>query len=225
MGIRQKHFNFPRMLIILTSRKPPTRTKGSVSNLRRLRWSSLAKQTLGAGMAVGVLTAGQAQALVVNVSGYGYWNVTTFEGSFYNNTTQFALPADDGVMPWWGSQTAAEAFANAVRNQLPPAINCSTCEPPTSGGPFFGYGTNELGGQPIQYSYFQYPTSNPRLGGAVSTYQPGSFTSVWAKADPAASTVPGPLPALGAAAAFGFSRKLRKRLKASGSVSSTATTV
>ena len=99
MGIRQKHFDFPRMLIILTSRKPPTRTKGSASNLRRLRWSSLAKQTLGAAMAVGALTAGQAQALVMNVSGYGYWNVTTFEGSFYNNTTQFALPADDGVMP------------------------------------------------------------------------------------------------------------------------------
>ena len=156
--------------------------------------------------------------------GYGHWDVTTFEGSFYNNTLQFALPANDGVMPWWGSQIAAEAFANAVRNQLPPSINCDTCEPPTTGGPFFGYGTGEPS-QPIQYSYFQYPTSNPELGGAVSTYQPGSFVSVWAQAAPAATTVPGPLPALGAAAAFGFSRKLRKLLKASGSVSSTATTV
>jgi len=95
---------------------------------------------------------------------------------------------------------------------------------PRQAGLFFGYGT-DVPSQPIQYSYFQYPTSNPELGGAVSTYQPGFFVSVWAKAAPAASTVPGPLPALGAAAAFSFSRKLRKRLKASGSVSSTAATV
>jgi len=224
MGIQPKPFDFTRMLIILTSRKPPTCTKNRASNLHRRRWSSPAKSTLGAAMVVGALSAGQAQALVVNVPGYGYWDVTTFLGSYYNNTLQFALPANGGVMPWWGSQTAAEAFANAVRNQLPPSINCDTCVPPTTGGPFFGYGT-DVPSQPIQYSYFQYPTSNPELGGAVSTYQPGFFVSVWAKAAPAASTVPGPLPALGAAAAFGFSRKLRKRLKASGSVSSTAATV
>ncbi|MEY4806752.1 MAG: hypothetical protein RLZZ206_1141 [Cyanobacteriota bacterium] len=224
MNIQPKHFDFPRMLIILTSRKPPTRTKGSASNLRRLRWSSRAMSTLGAAMATGVLSAGQAQAQVVNVPGYGYWDVTTFLGSYDDNTVQFALPANGGVMPWWGSQTAAEAFANAVRNQLPPSSICDTCEPPTTAGPFFGYGT-DVPTQPIQYSYFQYPTSNPELGGAVSTYQPGVFVSVWAQAAPAATTVPGPLPALGAAAAFGFSRKLRKRLKASRSVSSTAATV
>ncbi|MCX5951713.1 MAG: hypothetical protein NT158_11330 [Cyanobacteria bacterium] len=48
---------------------------------------------------------------------------------------------------------------------------------------------------------------------------------VWAQATLYSSTaapVPGPLPAFGAAAAFGFSRKLRKRIKRSGNaVSST----
>ena len=88
-------------------------------------------------MAVGALSAGQAQAQAVNVPGYGYWDVTTFLGSYYDNTLQFALPANGGVMPWWGSQTAAEAFANAVRNQLPPSPNCETCQPPTARGPFF----------------------------------------------------------------------------------------
>ena len=53
-----------------------------------------------------------------------------------NAYVKFALPANGGVMPWWGLQAAAEAFANAVRNQLPPSINCDTCEPPTAGGPF-----------------------------------------------------------------------------------------
>ena len=134
------------------------------------------------------------------------------------------MPANGGVMPWWGLQAAAEAFANAVLNQLPPSINCDTCEPPTAGGPFFGYGT-DVPSQPIQFSYFQYPTSDPDLGAAVSTFQPGGFISVWAQAAPVASTFPGPPPAFGAAATFGFSRKLRKRLNASRSVSSTATTV
>ena len=44
----------------------------------------------------------------------------------------------------------------------------------------------------------------------------GSESRVWAQVAPASSAaVPGPLPALGAAAAFGFSRKLRKRINRS----------
>jgi hypothetical protein len=37
--------------------------------------------------------------------------------------------------------------------------------------------------------------------------------------DPTISAVPGPLPAIGAFAAFGFSRKLRKRIKLSTNIS------
>ena len=40
--------------------------------------------------------------------------------------------------------------------------------------------------------------------------------TVWAQVAPASpAAVPGPLPLFGAAAAFGFSRKLRKRIKSS----------
>ena len=69
----------------------------------------------------------------------------------------------------------------------------------------------------------------------VATYYEYSFTKeffvddqsyvTWAQATPVSSptpapgtlpaSVPGPLPALGGAAAFGFSRKLRKRIKRS----------
>lgn len=56
------------------------------------------------------------------------------------------------------------------------------------------------------------------LGVVNSEFGPVTFTS--ASAPP--SAVPGPLPVLGAAAAFGFSRKLRKRIKGSSSTGSTA---
>jgi hypothetical protein len=38
-------------------------------------------------------------------------------------------------------------------------------------------------------------------------------TFTWAQATPYTPPAPGPLPVLGAGAAFGFSRKLRKRIK------------
>jgi len=187
------------------------------STSRSPNWSSLAKSAMSAGLAAGALTAGQAQALVVSVPGYGHWDVTTFTGSYDDNTRKFAQLPAPGVMPWWGSQTAALAFANAVRNQLPPSGICDGCDPPTAAGPYFGYGTagptDGPIGQPIQYSYFQYPTSNPEAGGAVSTYEQASFISVWAQATPATTPAPGPLPALGIAAAFSYSRQLKMRIK------------
>lgn len=52
---------------------------------------------------------------------------------------------------------------------------------------------------------------NVRLNpGATGTFGISSEGS-----DPVIEAVPGPLPILGAAAAFGYSRKLRKRIKAS----------
>ncbi len=41
---------------------------------------------------------------------------------------------------------------------------------------------------------------------------------------PVSEAVPGPLPVLGAAAAFGFSRKLRKRIKRSANLVSSSST-
>ena len=59
---------------------PSSSAKGSSSNPhRRSPWSSLAQPALGVALAMGVLTAGQAQALVVNVAGQA-WDVTTFTG-------------------------------------------------------------------------------------------------------------------------------------------------
>jgi hypothetical protein len=179
----------------------------AVSANQRPGWATLA-------VALGTIPGGQAQAFVVTVNSVQY-DVTPFSGSYNSNTSKFALPPAPGVMPWWGSQTDALAFANAVRNQLPPSSICTGCTPITAQGPYFGFGTGGPSDQPIQYSYFQYPLSNPETGGGVSTYEQGSFISVWAQAVPTAPPAPGPLPALGAAAAFGFSRQLRKLIKSS----------
>jgi len=63
------------------SSSPSTSAKGDNSNPNP-RCSSLKKSALLTAMAVGALTAGQAQAVVVNVDGQD-WDVTTFSGGYY----------------------------------------------------------------------------------------------------------------------------------------------
>lgn len=160
-------------------------------------------------VAVGALTAGQARALVVNVPGYGNWDVTFFAGSYGSNISKFATPPAPGVMPWWGSSTAAASFAAAVGSLL---------ASPNFGnfGPYFAYGLSIEpfpSNEPVVDAY----TYQTGTGNTIYTNGPqvGVFPYSWAQATAAPSSVPGPLPALGAAAAFGFSRKLRSRINAS----------
>jgi hypothetical protein len=51
------------------------------------------------------------------------------------------------------------------------------------------------------------------IGGNSQNANGVSGTFTWAQATLYTAPVPGPLPLFGAAAAFGFSRKLRKRIK------------
>jgi hypothetical protein len=68
-------------------------------------------------MALGALTAGQAQAVVVNVNGLDY-DVTTFTGTYNDNPSKFATPANGGVMPWWGNSSLAYGLALALGSSL-----------------------------------------------------------------------------------------------------------
>ncbi len=142
----------------------------------------------------------------VTVGGLQY-DVTTFTGSYDNSTSKFATAANGGVMPWWtgGSDATAIAFATAVGTGLGGPNSFG----PPGGGPFFAY---RLNGGP-QFS-FRSGSGTIESTGPLSS----SSSAVWAQAtlysSPAAS-VPGPLPLFGAAAAFGFSRKLRKRIQES----------
>ena len=164
------------------------------------------KAAFGAAVVAGVLGAGQAQALVVNVNGQN-WNVTTFTGSYNDNSFKFNTPANGGVMPWWtgslSSSSLARQFAIAV------GLSLGTANPSeySNGGPFFPYYLG-AGNTSVFSCYWRQTTQDTRCG--LGSDLTSNFT--WAQAELAPA--PGPLPALGAAAAFGFSRKLRKRINA-----------
>jgi len=156
---------------------------------------------LGAAAALAAisLSPGSAQAFVVNVGGVQY-DVTTFTGSYNDNTNKFALAPAPGAMPWWGSTSLAQQFATAVD------VNLGF--PNGTVGPLFGYTLFDFGSGMSVTSCAQIQGSST---GCASNSP--SLSQTWAQATTLSTPVPGPLPLFGAAAAFGFSRKLRKRIK------------
>jgi len=188
------------------SSSPSTSAKGSTSN-PNTRCSSLIKSALLTAMAVGSLTAGQAQAIIVNVNGQDY-DVTTFTGTYNDNPSKFATAANGGVMPWWGNSSLAYDFALAVGSSL------GYWHPNDypDNGPDFAYGYDDTQhGHALPGWWW-----NGNFNFVGSSGQRTFDNTVWAQVAPASSAaVPGPLPALGAAAAFGYSRKLRQRIKCS----------
>ncbi|MFM1902002.1 MAG: hypothetical protein RLZZ216_2578 [Cyanobacteriota bacterium] len=146
---------------------------------------------------MGALTAGQPQALVVNVGGED-WDVTTFTGSYDANTSIFATAGNGGVMPWWGDSSLANQFTIAVGNGL----GLPNVEGPETFGPYFG---RDFRSTPLSGVFFSLFDGADLLAGSVS----GLANHPWAQATHV--PVSYPLPVLGAAAAFGFSRKLMKR--------------
>ena len=164
----------------------------------------LLKGALGAAVALAALSLspGSAQAYVVTVGGLLY-DVTTFTGSYNSNTSKFQTPANGGVMPWWGSSTLADEFATQVGSGLGQPNNLGA-----PFGPVFAYATS---GQNLRIYYYDSRYQSPSIL-SYDALPPGdSFT--WAQVN--VSAVPAPLPLFGAAAAFGFSRKLRKRIQES----------
>ena len=191
------------------SSSPSTSAKSSTSNPRR-NWLSLAKPGIGVALAMGAVGAGQANAVIVNVPGYGSWDVTTFTGSYNDNESRFNL----GEMPWWGNESLASLFADAVGSSLgaPNGLHATL----RSWGPKFSFAACDatcgyLGQYSVELtSGSPVVTINLEPKGLESN---GGRPLTWARAT--SHAVPGPLPALGAAAAFGYSRKLRKRIKCS----------
>ena len=140
------------------------------------------------------ISAGSAQALVtVNISGTDY-SVDTFTGKYDDNTDKFNAT----LMPWFGDQALADQFAVAVGNAF------GKPNPPNFGGdgPVFAWFINEFDVSG-QYLDFQ---DIPVLVGVDKTQ---TFTYAYVPA----AEVPGPLPIFGAAAAFGMSRRLRRRIR------------
>jgi len=195
---------------------PSSSAKGNTSNPRRKPClSSLSKPALGVAFAMGVLTTGQARAFVVNVGGQD-WDVTTFTGSYNDNASKFATAANAGAMPWWGNSSLATEFSNAVGYSLlaPNSITTLSKGSPTNTnvGPYFAYNgiVNHISFLPSGTA----ATYHPNLSTNIFSVDVGTSVT-WAQVTPKISAVPGPVPAIGAFAAFGFSRKLRKRIKLS----------
>ena len=191
---------------------------------------------------MGVLGAGQAQALVVTVNGQ-QWNITT---TTRTRAQLFSAGGSLGLssgQPWGGSTTIATQFSNALQSALGIGYNSDTNGVyeqglPSTGGPLFAtlvligsnydlttddtYSTRVFRGCYWTGSSTACPNqtfsgqANPASGifqlTDASPNLSDTFAFTFAQAD-LVPPVPGPLPALGAAAAFGFSRKLRNRIK------------
>jgi len=161
--------------------------------------SALQGFCLGAAASLAAITLnpGQVEAYVVTVGGVKY-DVTTFTGSYNANTSKFALPPA-GAMPWWGSLSMTNDFAQAVGTSL------GVQNIDANSGPFFAYSINSV----IEARTYSFNTLQ-----LASVQKAVNVSTVWAQATRYVPT-PGPLPLLGAGAAFGFSRRLRKRIQSS----------
>jgi hypothetical protein len=136
--------------------------------------------------------AGSVSAAIFTVGGQQY-DITTFEGTYSTDTVKFNTASNGGSMPWWGNPTLADDFATTVQESL---------GLPNSGiiGPLFA---DEASGGSVSVSYWLFGTL-----GSNSVNESDS----WTFAQATLYEVPGPLPLLGAAAAFNMSRRLRRRI-------------
>jgi hypothetical protein len=257
-------YKFAKFLMFILSgfSSPSSNAKGPTSNPgRRRRWI---KPALGVALAMGVLTAGQAQAFVVTVGGQD-WGVTTFTftpNSYIANQAYYG--AKFSSQTWYGNQATALSFANAIYNpiawnalwpvgsrpargvfnaslQLPyyitsegwytfnqnPSsvlVGCNNGNPSDCLDPGIPGITGV--GNPLQTQNEIFdctPSVGCRFNGGPSSSTPDA-TYTFVEATPLQATpVPGPLPIFGAAAALGFSRQLRKRIKINKASSATFT--
>ncbi len=169
----------------------------------------ISKVSLICSSAVVLLGQQPASALVVDVPGYGSFNIQV------QDTTFPSLSPPASAMPWWNDQPAASAFATATGSIFGSLFN--------NLGPFFAWGTS---GSSVYMDAFCIgaPCFN-FVGAADSAFSFGPLSPAgspvselpypWAIATRVSTTssVPGPLPLFGVAAAFGYSRRLRRRLK------------
>ncbi len=162
-----------------------------------------------------------AAALMVNVGGVDY-DVQLFETSADAEPDLFGTPPT-GSMPWFGDQSLANTFAVAVGDSLgiPTSITPGAFEL----GPLFAW---ELPGGVVYMDAYCGPNNTfPCTAGSVYSFGPqppaggntyGNLLTSDSYSYAVATRVtpipaPAPLPLLGAAAAFGCSRRLRKRIQ------------
>ena len=167
---------------------------------------------LGASSAIGMASASPAEAVSLDlVVGGQSWRLETVSTSYVASTGLFQTPANGGSMPWWGDANGdlATEFANALL----------AADPTQS---VFGYpnpGTGSVANQRSPFFAWDYQSTGPQVAYVSIELPTPSLTSPSFRVGQPATReffiatrmVPGPLPLFGAAAAFGWSRRLRRR--------------
>jgi len=218
---------------------------------QRPSWSTLAKSVFGAAVAIGTLNAGQAQAItftLVNTFSFDSSSYRTYladEAITWTQARNYALALGGG----YDLVSVNDAAENAVVNvniQLPslyqgvlagPYIGAYRVPPATGiwlwvDGTAMTY-TNWDAGEPSS-------TSGECCGFLNNTLGPSYLAGKWhdtydslvyparsfvVEANQPLSAVPGPPTVLSALAAFGYSRKLRKRINSNANPNSSSYTI
>ena len=146
-----------------------------------------------------------AQAVTINVSGTDY--EVFYTSTSYNANPDLFGAATPGRMPWWGSAALAYDFGLAVYDQLGKDVYQAGY------GPVFAYDYNPavFGGV---YGLAQNTldlSDQLDLGSATPLAANVSLPYAYARAN---TPVPAPMPLFGAAAAFGWARRLRNNQSA-----------
>lgn len=145
-----------------------------------------------------------AQAVAINVSGIDYEVIYT--STSYNASSDLFGAGSPGQMPWWNSATLAYNFALAVYDQL--GVNVYQ----TGYGPVFAYDYNPAGTGEIYGLAQNTLDTNDQLN--LDSFTPLAANVMHPYAYAKANTpVPAPMPLFGAAAAFGWARRLRNKRK------------
>jgi hypothetical protein len=155
--------------------------------------------TVSAAVAMPLLDVAPASAITVTVGSTNY-EVNVFMGVYTGNESIFQLPPL-GTMPWWGDDLLAATFAEQVYDQLGSGAS-------EGYGPIFAY---ELSGSDILGISQNLTDPLNQITETISSVASANYAIATPQDSPQAS-VPAPLPLFGAAAAFGWSRTLRKRV-------------
>jgi hypothetical protein len=142
-----------------------------------------------------------AQAVTVKLRGTDY--EVFFTPTSYNANPDLFGAAPAGQMPWWGNVSLASLFAAEVYDRLGENVY------QTSFGPVFAYGYSPAGSGEV-YALAQNTLDiNDQLDLGSSSPLAANVMHPYAYAR-ANTPVPAPMPLFGAAAAFGWARRLRK---------------
>jgi hypothetical protein len=146
-----------------------------------------------------------AQAVAINVSGIDY--EVFYASTSYNANPDLFGAAPPGRMPWWGNMGLASFFAAELYNQLGEDVY----QP--GYGPVFAYDYNPASPGYV-YALVQNTldfSSQDNLDSSNPLAASLSYPYAYARAN---TPVPAPMPLFGAAAAFGWARRLRNNQSA-----------